>query len=63
MLVAQENEATAKPLLAGYAAQRYRLQSVWTAAALPGTDWVRWLLYREAPASPGGLEALLYVKQ
>jgi len=63
VLVAQENEATAKPLLAGYAAQRYRLQSVWTAAALPGTDWVRWLLYREAPASPGGLEALLYVKQ
>jgi uncharacterized protein (TIGR03663 family) len=63
VLVAQENEATAKPLLAGYAAQRYRLQAVWTPAALQGIDWARWLLYREAPASPGGLEALLYVKQ
>jgi uncharacterized protein (TIGR03663 family) len=63
VLVAQEDEATAKPLLAGYAAQRYRLQAVWTPAALQGIDWVRWLLYREAPASPGGLEALLYVKQ
>jgi hypothetical protein len=50
-------------LLGGYAAQRYRLQAAWTPAALAGIDWARWLLYREAPASPGGLEALLYVKQ
>jgi len=63
VLVAQENEAAAKPLLGGYAAQRYRLQSVWTPAAWQVIDWVRWLLYRQAPASPGGLEALLYVKQ
>ena len=63
VLVAQENEAAVKTLLGGYAAQRYRLQSVWTPAAWPGIDWVRWLLYREAPASPGGMEALLYVKR
>jgi len=63
VLVAQENEAAAKPLLGGYAAQRYSLQSVWTPAAWQVIDWVRWLLYRQAPASPGGLEALLYVKR
>jgi hypothetical protein len=63
VLVAQENEAAAKPLLGGYAAQRYRLQAVWTPVAWQGIDWVRWLLYREAPASPGGLEVFLYVKQ
>jgi uncharacterized protein (TIGR03663 family) len=53
-----------KPTLGGsYVGQSFALQATWNPQGLTWTEFVRWLLYREAPTPVKSRDVVLWVKQ